>query len=96
MKVLIIQHKRIGDVLVSTILCENVKKAFPNSTVDYLINSNTLPVLENNPYIDHKIVFDTAKYSGIANFIKFLLCERVTRNIRTHLLHHLKSRFWPL
>ena len=71
MKVLIIQHKRIGDVLVSTILCENVKKAFPNSTVDYLINSNTLPVLENNPYIDHKIVFDTAKYSGIANFIKF-------------------------
>ena len=70
MKILIIQHKMIGDVLITSLLCENIKKAYPNAIVDYLINSNTLPVLENNPYINHKIVFDekeipvTLKYMG--------------------------------
>lgn len=71
MKILIIQHKMIGDVLITSLLCENIKKAFPTSTVDYLINSNTLPVLENNPHIDHKIIFDEKENKGLLKLIKF-------------------------
>lgn len=47
-KILVIQQKMIGDVLVSTILCETLVKAFPNATIHYLIYHNTYPVLENN------------------------------------------------
>lgn len=61
----------IGDVLITSLLCENIKKAYPNAVVDYLVNSNTLPVLENNPYIDHIIVFDEKDNRGLSNLIKF-------------------------
>jgi len=47
----------IGDVLTSSILCEAIKTKYPQAEVHYLINEHTLPVLENNPYIDQKIVF---------------------------------------
>lgn len=47
-KILVIQQKMIGDVLVSTILCETLVKAFSNATIHYLIYHNTYPVLENN------------------------------------------------
>ena len=78
MKILIIQHKMIGDVLITSLLCENIKKAYPNAIVYYLINSNTLPVLENNPYIDHKIVFDEKENKGLMNLIKF--SKKVNQN----------------
>ncbi len=78
MKILIIQHKMIGDVLLTSLLCENIKKAFPNATVDYLINTNTLPVLENNPYIDEKIIFNEKENKGLLKLIKF--SKKVNQN----------------
>lgn len=71
MKILIIQHKMIGDVLITSLLCENLKKAYPNATIDYLVNSNTLPVLENNSYIDNKIIFDEKQTKGFFKLIQF-------------------------
>lgn len=59
-KILIIQHKMIGDVLTSSILCEAIKHKYPDTEVHYLVNEHTLPVLENNPYIDQKITFTPA------------------------------------
>ncbi|MEG0187690.1 MAG: glycosyltransferase family 9 protein [Algoriella sp.] len=61
----------IGDVLITSLLCENLKKAYPNATIDYLVNSNTLPVLENNPYIDNKIIFDEKEDKGLLKLIQF-------------------------
>ena len=78
MKILIIQHKMIGDVLITSLLCENIKKAFPDATVDYLINSNTLPILENNPFVDHKIVFDENDNKGLMKLIQF--SKKVNQN----------------
>jgi heptosyltransferase-2 len=51
-KILVIQQKMIGDVLVSSLICENLKRSYPNSEVHYLINRFTIPVIENNPYVD--------------------------------------------
>ena len=68
----------IGDVLITSLLCENIKKAFPDATVDYLINSNTLPILENNPFIDHKIVFDENDNKGLMKLIQF--SKKVNQN----------------
>ena len=57
MKVLIIQQKMIGDVLLSTILCKNLKLWNPEITVDFVANHHTLDVIKGNPYIDNIIVF---------------------------------------
>lgn len=52
MKILVIQHKMIGDVLTSSILFEVLRKEYPEAQLEYLINENTLPVVDNNPNID--------------------------------------------
>ena len=47
----------IGDVLVSSVLCENLKKAYPNSQIDYMVYESTIAVLQGNPYIDNLVLF---------------------------------------
>ncbi|MFD0963013.1 glycosyltransferase [Pseudofulvibacter geojedonensis] len=76
MKVLVIQQKMIGDVLTSTILCERIKKRLPNSEVHFLINTNTVPVVENNPYIDKIVYFKPAYRSSKLALLKFLFSIR--------------------
>jgi ADP-heptose:LPS heptosyltransferase len=57
MKILVIQQKMIGDVLVSSVICNNLRKAYPEANIAYLIYPFTAPVVENNPNIDELILF---------------------------------------
>ncbi|GAA4954915.1 glycosyltransferase family 9 protein [Algibacter agarivorans] len=57
MKILVIQQKMIGDVLTSSILFEALRQKFPDAQLDYLVNTHTYPVVENNPFIDNFIFF---------------------------------------
>ncbi len=57
MKVLLIQQKMIGDVLVSSLLCKHLKSHLPGVEVHYMIHENTAAVVENNPYIDRLLLF---------------------------------------
>jgi ADP-heptose:LPS heptosyltransferase len=43
-KILVIQQKMIGDVLASTIICNNLKQMYTAATVDYSIYPFTRPV----------------------------------------------------
>jgi heptosyltransferase-2 len=63
----------IGDVLISSMICENLKKAYPHAQVDYLVNTFTTPVIENNPFIDNLILFEDQFRSNYLAFFKFLL-----------------------
>lgn len=71
MKVLVIQNKMIGDVLASTVICEVIKKEYPDSEIHYLIRKNTFPVVEHNPYIDKIVFFDEYSNKGILELMKF-------------------------
>ena len=51
-KILVIQNKRIGDVLISSVIANNIKKVFPKCHVTYFVYDYTVGVLENNPNID--------------------------------------------
>lgn len=70
MKILVIQIKMIGDVLASTVICEAIKKEYPKSEIHYLIQKNTFPVVNNNPFIDKILYFEELKYSGFSGLIK--------------------------
>lgn len=70
MKVLVIQIKMIGDVLASTVICEAIKQQHPNFLIHYLIQKNTLPVVENNPFVDKVILFEENNYKGISGLFK--------------------------
>ncbi|OAB78494.1 glycosyltransferase family 9 protein [Cochleicola gelatinilyticus] len=54
-KILVIQNKRIGDVLLSSVIANNIKTVFPDSEVHFFAYDYTTGVLENNPNIDHII-----------------------------------------
>ena len=69
MKILVIQQKMIGDVLISSVICNNLRKAYPKATIDYLVYESTIPVLLGNPNIDKIILFkEEHKNSKIAFF----------------------------
>lgn len=72
MKILVIQQKMIGDVLTSSIICENLKKAQPDSLVHYMAHENTIAVIENNPLIDKIVVFSGKYRQSKASFLSFL------------------------
>mgnify|MGYP006382150767 FL=1 len=73
MKILVIQQKMIGDVLASSILCNNLKLLYPDAQVDYLIYPFTTPVVENNPNIDTIILFKDEYRKSKKAFLNFLV-----------------------
>lgn len=54
----------IGDVLASTVICEAIKREYPDVVIHYMIHPNTFPVVENNPNIDQIVIFDPKKIKG--------------------------------
>ena len=69
----------IGDVLVSSIICNNLKKADPTSQIHYMVYSSTTPVLEGNPYIDKLILFTEEQRKNKLAFFKFIMSVRKER-----------------
>ena len=69
-KVLIIQNKRIGDVLISSILANNFKKQFPDSEIHFMAYDFTTGVLLNNPNIDKIIPIKEKELKKLPNLFK--------------------------
>ena len=51
-KILCIKPRGIGDILLSTIIIDNLLAAFPGVSIDYLTEPFAKPALENNPNIN--------------------------------------------
>ena len=60
-KILVIQNKRIGDVLIASIIAANLKQLYPRSQIDYIVYDYTTGVIENNPNIDNIIPINEKK-----------------------------------
>ena len=78
-KILLIQNKRIGDVLLSSVIANNIKKVFPESEISFFAYNYTTGVLENNPNIDRIISVDEKKLKRIPNLFKTILQLRRER-----------------
>jgi ADP-heptose:LPS heptosyltransferase len=70
MKILVIQQKMIGDVLISSIICNNLRNAYPDAQIDYLVYESTTPVLEGNTSIDNIILFQEKHRKNKKEFLK--------------------------
>ncbi len=66
----------LGDVLVSSIICNNLRNAYPKAQIDYLVNKSTIPVLEGNPNIDNIILFEDQYRESKIKLLYFLLSIR--------------------
>ena len=69
-KILVIQNKRIGDVLIASLIAANIKQIFPNSQVDYFVYDYTTGVIIHNPNIDKIIPINEKELKKIPNLFK--------------------------
>jgi len=68
MKILIIQLKQLGDVLLSTPVAENIKYFYPKSTVHFLTSPKAEEIVRDNPFIDKILILK----DGAINEIKMI------------------------
>jgi heptosyltransferase-3 len=67
MKILLIKHKNIGDVLLSTPLIKRLKEIYPAAKIDFSTNDFCTEVLSKNPDISNiytKNIFDTLRVAS--------------------------------
>lgn len=79
MKVLIIQNKRIGDVLLSSIIAKNIKKNDPNSIIHFFCYDYATAVLENNEYIDKIISVNAGELKKFKTLLSYCKLIRDTK-----------------
>lgn len=76
--ILIIQNKRIGDALLTSVIANNIKTIFPESKVTFFAYDYTSGVLENNPNIDTLWLVNEKDLKNQAYFFKVL--KQVRKN----------------
>ena len=64
-RILVIKPRAIGDVLLSTPVPANLRRAFPAARIDFMVENFAAPVLERNPNIDNIISYDSSSDSSL-------------------------------
>ncbi len=60
-RILIIQTAFLGDVILATPVVSEMKRLFPESTIDVLVKKGNETLLQNNPHLNYIVVFDKSK-----------------------------------
>ncbi len=55
MKILVVRFKQIGDAILSSVICNTLKRTFPDAEVDYVVYEYISPLFKNHKYIDNVI-----------------------------------------
>ena len=66
---LIIRLSSIGDIILTTPLVRALRKAYPNSLIDYLVKEEFLDLLQNNPHIDN--VYSINPRNGLKEILRW-------------------------
>ena len=69
-RILIVQLRRLGDVVLTTALLDDLARAFPNAAVDYLVGPAAAPLLAGHPRIRERIVFDPDRRKDMTREIR--------------------------
>ena len=69
MNLLLIQLRRIGDVMMTTPAVRALRKAFPEASISFLTESPSDQVYKNNPHLDQLLLYP--KNNSIMDRLKF-------------------------
>jgi len=72
-RVLIIQYRPVGDILLTSPIAEYLKTLYPQIKITFMIFSQYLPIIQHNPYIDDLILMDEIKVEDVSDFIDYML-----------------------
>jgi ADP-heptose:LPS heptosyltransferase len=85
-KILIIQQKPFGDILLNTGYFPELRRRFPDAQIDYLIQRPYLTILEDNPHLDNLVVMEKPKGRGIRFYLAQLQSMMEVRRRRYDLV----------
>jgi len=83
-KILIIQQKPFGDILLNTGYFQELRKHFPKARIDFLIQKPYRTILEGNPNLDNLIIM--GKEKGLKYFFPFISVILIIRKIKYNLV----------
>lgn len=64
MKILLIRNDNIGDLVCTTPAIEAIRKKYPNSKIDIVVNSLNSFVIKNNPFLDKIYTYTKTKHKN--------------------------------
>lgn len=70
MKVLFIQFRQMGDILMTTPALRHFKAVFPGSEIHFLANRGPGQVLKNNPHVDRIVEADTRGFLSLVRELR--------------------------
>ncbi len=77
MKILVIRFKQIGDVVLTSVLCQTLKASLPNAQVDFLVYDIAAPLFAEQGFVDN--VIGIASHVRKSPILFFKQAWRVTR-----------------
>ncbi len=66
-RILVMRYRFIGDTLLTIPFLENLRQSYPSAVIDMLVAPNSGELLEDCPYIDNLIYFDTTRKHAYEN-----------------------------
>ncbi len=60
-KILVVRYRFIGDTILTVPFLRNLRRAYPDAQIDMLVAPKSGEVIENCPYVDNFIYFDTTR-----------------------------------
>lgn len=69
-RILLIQLRRLGDVVLSTALLDDLRRALPDASIDVLVGRHAAPVLAGNPLIRTRIVLEERGTLATARYVR--------------------------
>jgi len=85
-RILIIQYKPFGDVLLNTAYMPALRKKFPDAVIDYLIQKPFRVILEDNPNLNDLILMEKKKGKTIFRVSEGLKTITQVRNLKYDLV----------
>lgn len=91
MKALLIQYNNVGDVLLSSVIPNNLKKIYPDIKIDFLCYKKCMGVIQRNPNIDRIIAtIDAEPIRSLLFIYKYI---RLVRSEKYDILIDMSQNF---
>lgn len=68
--VLVIRFRRVGDAVLSTVICSSLRRTFPDARIDYVLNEHIAMLYGHHPDIDRVITFSEKENHHLPEYLR--------------------------
>jgi len=76
-RILIVQMRQVGDVVLATPAIRLLRRKFPEASIAFLVEEHCAPIVRHNPHLDEVLVYTKEIRSSIARQIEFIRSVRL-------------------